>query len=95
MSDWLKDAVDKIEAKVDKLDEKLDAQNATLVKQSVILDEHQRRSTASEENLDLLRKEFGPIKTHVQIVNFVFKAIGFLCTAGGVIIAVLKFVVGT
>lgn len=92
MSDfsWLKDSVTKIENKLDKLDERMDSQNATLVEQKVILDEHQRRSLANEENLDILRKEFKPVQTHVEQVNFLFKAIGFISLLIGIVQGVLK-----
>jgi len=91
--DWLKTAIEKIDEKMDKLDNRLDNQNVVLAEQKTILEEHQRRSLASEENLDMLRQEFKPVEKHVQIVNFIFKAIGFIATISGGILAIIKFLV--
>lgn len=88
---WLKEAIEKIDSKVDKLDDKLSDQGVILAEQKVVLAEHQRRSLANEENVQMLREEFKPVEKHVQIVNGVFKIIGFLATVSGAVIAVVKF----
>ena len=100
-SKWLKEAIEKIDSKVDKLGESVNDQNVILAKQSVILEDHTRRSLAAEENLALLRKEsranqismdseLAPIKTHVDRVSFIFKAIMFLASASGIVVAAIK-----
>mgnify|MGYP001614100345 CR=1 FL=1 len=107
MSDikWLKDAIEKIDSKVDVIGEKVSDQNAILAKQSVILEDHTRRSLAAEENLDLLRQEarsnkselegkIAPIQSHVDKVQFLTRAtikiISISATIVGVMVAVVK-----
>lgn len=91
---WLKDSLDKIESKIDKLDTRIDNVDLTLAKQSIILEDHTRRSLANEEALELLKKkletELIPIKNHVLQVNLVFKIIGVLTSCVGVFSGVLR-----
>lgn len=46
-----------INSKLDKLDGRIDNIDVTLAKQSVILEEHQRRSAANELAVEVLRNE--------------------------------------
>lgn len=93
MSDqWLKEALDKLDNKVDRIDQRLDNLDITSVKQSLILDEHQRRSLANEESVSLLRQEFKPVERHVIIFNGILKAVGVLATMSGVATGLLKLV---
>lgn len=52
------------------------------IKNTVVLEEHQRRSAASEKRLELIEMELEPIKDHVKLINgvvwFVVKAVAFL-----------------
>lgn len=98
MSDknWLKEHLDKIETKIDKLDSRLDNVDVTLAKQSVILDEHTRRSLANEEQVELLKKKLEadilPIRKHVDMVNGAFKFIGAVSSLVSLIYGIIKLV---
>jgi hypothetical protein len=58
--------------------------------QGIVLKEHERRSTASEENLALLRAQIKPLEDHVSFARGVGKAISILLTLGGIIAGILK-----
>lgn len=87
---WLKKAIDKIETKVDRLDQRLDSLDTTSIKQAKDLESHIYRTELAEENIALLREQVTPVKTHVDRVEFAFKAIGFLTTITGVVTGMLK-----
>lgn len=90
MSDqnWLKEHLNKIENKIDKLDGRIDNVDVTLAKQSIILEDHTRRSLANETQVELLKKKFeqelSPLKEHLIQTHTVFKVIGFLATLAGI-----------
>jgi hypothetical protein len=87
---WLKEAINKIDVKVDRLDQRLDDASSIQAKNTVILEEHQRRSLANEKSVELIREEMKPVRTHVDRVEFIFKIIGFLTTAVGLVTGSLK-----
>lgn len=93
---WLKDGLDKIDSKIDKLDERLDNVDVTLGKQSIILEDHTRRSLANEEQVELLKKKLEedvkPLRNHVLMVNTVFKIIGVVASSVGVFSGVLRLI---
>jgi hypothetical protein len=98
-NNWLKDHLDKIETKIDKLDNRLDNVDVTLGKQSVILEDHTRRSLANEQQVELLKKkletDLQPIKNHVAMIHGVFKFIGVIASIAGVIecgVKVLEYI---
>lgn len=53
--------------KLDKLDSRIDNIDITLAKQSVILEEHQRRSIANEQSVEVLRVEVQ--QRHEDLMN--------------------------
>ena len=67
------DRLDKLEGKIDHISETLVKQELNLGRMVVIVDEHQRRSTAQEENVALLRKELKPVFSHISVMNFLGK----------------------
>jgi hypothetical protein len=71
--------LERIEDKIDKLDEHLARIDITLTKQSVILDEHQKRSTNLEERME-------PIEEHIQGLKGVVKFLKML----GIVAAILE-----
>jgi hypothetical protein len=79
----------RIEKKLDSLDEKVSLISETVIKNTAVLEEHQRRSTINEESLELLRKEVEPIKKHVAMFSGAFKAFAAI---GGVIAAIAAIV---
>lgn len=93
MSDsWLKTSLDKIDSKVDQIDQRLNNVDITLAKQSLILEEHQKRSFSNEENLKLLRADFKPVERHVIIANGIFKAIGVVGTMVSLLAGIIKII---
>lgn len=58
----------RLEEKVDKLDTRLDSIDATLIKNTILLDEHIKRT-------NILEEELRPVKQHVTVVSFVSKAL--------------------
>lgn len=79
-----------LDEKIDVIITKVSNIETTVAVQGQILDEHQRRSLAAEENIALLRDELKPIQKHVYYVEAVFKAIGFCSTVLGIISLLIK-----
>jgi predicted nuclease with TOPRIM domain len=108
-NDWLKEKLEKMDGKLDKTDERLDhvytvltEQAVTLGKQSIILEDHTRRSLANEEAvklaknvadiaLETLRNELKPIQRERYMVKGAMKIVGVLIGAGSVIGGIVKF----
>ncbi len=65
---------------IDKLDTRLDSIDTTLIKQSVSLDEHIRRT-------NLLEDEMKPVKQHVVMVEAVFKILGVVSVIASIVAA--------
>lgn len=63
--------LDKIFEKIDKIDDRLNNIDVSLVRQTVSLEEHIRRT-------NLLEEEIKPVKRHVLMVEAIFKIIGVL-----------------
>lgn len=98
---WLRDQLNKIESKIDNLDSRIDSVDVTLGKQSIILEEHTRRSLANEQQVELLKKKMEadkkdiledakPIHQHVHMINGAFKFIGGIATVAGIIGVAIK-----
>jgi hypothetical protein len=67
------------------------------VKNTIVLEEHMRRTNIAEENIELIRQEMKPIKEHVQSVTAVthfmaglLKVLGVLATLVGAVLGFLK-----
>lgn len=80
----LKDSLIRIEDKLEKLAEQNAEQNVILGKQSVILDEHVKRT-------NILESTIKPIQHHVSMVQGAFKFIGLLATAFAIAAAIKSF----
>lgn len=69
--------LERIEEKIDKIDEKLESHGQILAVNTEILKEHQRRSLALEEQVNLnkveLENQLEPVKRHVEFINFLAK----------------------
>jgi len=63
---------DKIDTQLEKIDSRLDVFEKILDRNTRIVDEHERRSTVLERQLV---SELKPIKTHVAMVEYGFRAI--------------------
>lgn len=85
--DWLKEKIGKIDDSVTEI-------KVTLAKQSVILEDHTRRSLANEEANSLLRtelyREITPLKKFVNQVGGAFKLIGLISSLAGIIFGLVE-----
>lgn len=68
----------RLEEKLDKMDDRLDSIDKTLAVNTVLLDEHIKRT-------NILEKEFKPVKNHVVFVNNLAKAVAALGSAAVVL----------
>lgn len=73
----------RLEDKVDVVVEKIGEINVTLAKQSVILEEHVKRT-------NLLETKIEPIEKHVIMVHGILKFIGLLAVIAGIMEVILK-----
>lgn len=58
-----------------RLENKLDKVTDVQISHGEILTDHVRRSKANEENIELLRSEFAPVKSHVALWGVVGKLV--------------------
>lgn len=82
--------LDKLDNKLDKLDSRVDNIDVTLGKQSVILEDHIRRSLANEKAVSVLKEELKPVFIHVSMMNI----LGKVCIAiisSGMVYTILKY----
>lgn len=74
--------LEKIEKRLEQMGNTLHEIDKTLLRQEGEIKEHIRRTTVSERRQTLLEKqlqrEIGPIKRHVEGVNYLLKAVGVL-----------------
>lgn len=82
----------KLEGKIDKIEDKMGAISELLIKNSTVLEEHQRRSLANEEAIGMMRVELDPIKRHVAMWGGVAKAGAAIGTVVGVIVGIVEIV---
>lgn len=61
--------LERLEDKIDSVGEQLASIDKTLVANTVILEEHQRRSLANEESVKLLQAQVLPIAKHVHVMS--------------------------
>lgn len=82
---WLKEAIDKLDAKVDKLDQRLDDMRILDIENASQLKEHILRTELNEENIAMLREDFKPIQKHDFMVAGGLKLIGTVALVAGII----------
>jgi hypothetical protein len=83
-------SLDKNDAWKDKVDDRLLSIDKTLVKQSTILEEHIKRTSAAEERLDLLETHLEPLKKESNMVHGALKLMGIGSGLIGFVAGVLK-----
>jgi len=76
----MSDKIDRVLEKLDTLDGRVDNIDVTMAKQSVILDEHVRRTNILEEELRPIKKHVGMVNAIVKILIGVGGLVGFLAT---------------
>lgn len=59
----------RVERKIDEIADNISEINVTLAKQSVILEEHQRRSLANEQAVDELKKQHDMIAGALKFIS--------------------------
>lgn len=75
--------LERILNKIDKIDDKLLVIDSTLLRNTITLEEHVRRTS-------ILESEIKPLKKHVVLVEAFFKIIGFFATLTGIILGLVK-----
>jgi len=75
--------MDEIYSKLDKINENINEIKISQSRTEIIMDEHIRRTALNEENINLLRQEFKPVKKHVTFINNIFI---FISAIGAIII---------
>ncbi len=78
--------------KLDKLDSRIDNIDLTLVKQSVLLDEHIRRTGIAETNIDMLRADLKPVEKHVSMIQGALKFIALVGVLSGLVVSAIKVI---
>lgn len=77
---------ERVDQRLDHLDQKIDHLTEIAIKNTAILEEHQRRSLALENHVELLEKAMEPLQTHIKLVNLIFK----LMAAGAAMAVAIK-----
>jgi lipid II:glycine glycyltransferase (peptidoglycan interpeptide bridge formation enzyme) len=67
--------VEKIEDSVEKLTDKMEKYNTVLERNTIIVQEHHKRSNMLEAAFALMREEIQPLKKHVEFINSVAKVV--------------------
>lgn len=75
--------LERIFDKIDKISEDIYEINISLAKNTISLEEHIRRT-------NLLEEEIKPVKAHVNLVESIFKIIGFLSIISGIVVAIYE-----
>lgn len=83
MDSWLQEAVKDVQHSVREIEKTLAAQYATLT-------DHQRRSLANEEAVQLLRAEIRPLALHVAMVGAFAKVLAAAGTVVGIAVGIYK-----
>jgi hypothetical protein len=91
-NDVITKSLDKIITTLDKHTEDLSTLKVHSATQNVLLEEHERRSLAQEENVALLRTELKPVFTQSTIIGWISK-VGALLISGGLLTLVFQYVV--
>ena len=69
--------------KVSKLDDRLDKYNEVLVRNTVSLEEHIKRTNLLEKKIGHVEREVGGLREHVSVVKSVFAVFQFFGTVKG------------
>lgn len=86
----IKDLLLKLLEKQDEMSVDISEIKQDQVRNSTILEEHQRRSLANEENIILLRAQVKPLEVRVAMENGIFKAIAGLAVVVGIITGIVE-----
>lgn len=84
--------LEKLLDKQEKLSDKQEIMNVILAENTVILKEHERRSLANEQAVELIREEIKPIQKHVDSVHTALKLLGALSVLIGIFVGIVKII---
>ena len=73
IEDWL----ERLDSRLNNLESSSLEIQITQARQAASLDEHIRRTTVAEENIELIRDEMKPLSNHVAMFGVVGKLLGF------------------
>lgn len=77
-----------LKSDIKQLDVKFDDMHDMLVKNSIVLQEHERRSTASENRLTLLENKYSSSEIKINQLKGFFIYSGIIITAIGTVVAI-------
>ena len=80
--------------KLERLEEALVKLSHEIARQGLLLDEHQRRSLALEEEVNQLWASHGPVEKHIAMWSGALKALGVIGTLSGIAAAIVKVLSG-
>lgn len=84
-----RDFVQLILDKLDRVESHLGSIDVTMVRNTVSLEEHVKRTNLLEQNIDDLKGEFKPVKDHVDFVRHSSKFVAIVISSLGAIIAAI------
>lgn len=76
---------ERIEAKLDSINKDIQEIKVTQAKQHVTLEEHQKRSLANEQAVELLSEGLKPVHNQYIIISFCVKVLTVLVGSGAVV----------
>jgi hypothetical protein len=83
--------LERIESKIDKVVEHIGSIDVTLAKQSVILDEHIRRTNILEKKFEPVEEHVASVHTSLKTLKFALKILAILGASGGLGHTVLHY----
>ena len=75
--------LERIEDKIDKVVEHISSIDITLAKQSVVLDEHIRRTNILEKKIEPIEEHVSSMRTALKTAKFFLKLLAVLGASGG------------
>lgn len=85
------DELNKHEQKLEKIDERLTSIEHTLLRNTISLEEHMRRSAMAEEGIKTLAAELKPVQLHVANLRFVGHLVLWALGSSGFILFIIKY----
>ncbi len=87
------EAPNNLHPKLEKIDERLTSIEHTLLRNTISLEEHMRRSALAEEGIKTLAAELKPIQLHVANLKFVGSLALWALGSSGFVMVVLKLLI--
>jgi predicted nucleic acid-binding Zn-ribbon protein len=86
----IKDAIQTIVDIQNNINKELSEIKIILAKQEAQLEYHIKRTDIAEKNLETLRKEFAPIKQHIDAIKIIIKSISVISIIIGIFVGIFK-----